>query len=308
MTRLLLEYGADPNDDETPYHAPENYDNTVPQILLESGKLNERSKSWFLVRKADWHDYDGVKQALDHGADPNLIPMWGNSALQHSVQRDNRLEIIRLLLDRGANPLLPNGRDGRSALVMAARRGRGDILKLLAERGINPRFEGVDRLIGTCALGDESAVRWLVGEDPDQIRPLLAEGGTLLAEFAGVGNVPGLGCLLELGVPVDALYAGDLYFDIAKDSTALHVAAWRGESDAMKLLLSRGASVNILDGRGRTPLQRAILACTDSYWKRNRSPQWVAPLLDAGATLDGIEIPCGYPEVDELLVKAASKG
>jgi ankyrin repeat protein len=308
VTRLLLEHGADPNDDETPYHAPENYDNTVTQILLESGKLNERSKSWILVRKSDWHDYDGMKLALDHDADPNLIPMWGNSALQHSVQRDNRLEIIRLLLDRGANPLLPNGRDGRSAAVMAARRGRGDILRILAERSIDPGFQGVDRLIAVCAAGDQDAVRSLVSEEPGLRDQLFAEGGTLLAQFAGVGNVPGLGCLLDLGVPVNALYGGDLYFDIAKDSTALHVAAWRGESEAMKLLLARGAPVNVVDGKGRTALQRAVLACTDSYWKRNRSPQWVAPLLDAGASVDGIEIPCGYPEVDELLGRAAGKG
>ncbi len=39
LTRLLLERGADPNDDETPYHAPESYDNGALQVLVESGKL-----------------------------------------------------------------------------------------------------------------------------------------------------------------------------------------------------------------------------------------------------------------------------
>ena len=307
VTRLLLQFGADPNDDETPYHAPENYDNTVTGILLESGKLNERSKSWILVRKADWHDYDGMKLALEHGADPNLIPMWGNSGLQHSVQRDNRIEMIRLLIDGGGNPLLSNGRDGRSAAVMAARRGRGDILKLLAERGLDLGFRGVDRLIAACAVADEAAVKALIAEEPELRGQLFKEGGTLLAQFAGVGNEAGVRCLLDLGVPVDALYGGDLYFDIAKDSTALHVAAWRGEAQATKLLLSRGAAVNLLDGKGRSPLQRAVLACTDSYWKRHRSPEWVAPLLEAGASLEGIEIPCGYPEADELLMKAANR-
>jgi len=306
VTRLLLQYGADPNDDETPYHAPESYDNTVTGILLESGKLNERSKCWILVRKADWHDYDGMKLALDHNADTNLIPIWGNTALQHSVQRDNRIDIIRLLLDRGADPLLRNAH-GRSAAVMAARRGRGDVLRLLAERGIDPGFEGVERLIAACALGDDAAVSVLISEEPSLRTRLLAEGATLLAQFSGVGNEPGVSRLLDLGVPVDALYAGDGYFDIAPYSTALHVAAWRGEAQATRLLLARGANVNAVDGRGRTPLQRAVLACTESYWKGRRSPQWVAPLLEAGASLDGIEIPCGYPEADELLLRAASK-
>ena len=43
LTRLLLERGADPNDEETPYHVTETTDNSVLKILLESGKLNEKS-------------------------------------------------------------------------------------------------------------------------------------------------------------------------------------------------------------------------------------------------------------------------
>ena len=306
VTRLLLEYGADPNDDETPYHAPENYDNTVTGILLESGKLNERSKSWILVRKADWHDYDGMKLALDHGADPNFIPMWGNSALQHAIERDNRIDIIRLLLDRGADPLIPNSH-GRSAAVMAARRGRGDVLRLLAERNVDPGFQQVDGLIAACALADDAAIRVLTTQNPMLKEELLAEGATLLAQFAGVGNEPGVRSLLDFGVPVDALYAGNGYFGIAPGSTALHVSAWRGEWQVTTLLLSRGANVNAVDGVGRTALQRAVLACTDSYWKRHRSIDWVRPLIEAGASLEGIEIPCGYAEADELLMRAANR-
>jgi len=37
LTRLLVERGADPNDEETPYHAPETYDNAALKILVESG-------------------------------------------------------------------------------------------------------------------------------------------------------------------------------------------------------------------------------------------------------------------------------
>jgi ankyrin repeat protein len=304
VTRLLLEYGADPNDGETPYHAPEGYDNTVLQILLESGKVDERGRSWILARKADWHDYEGMKLALDHGANPNFIPHWGRSALQHAVQRDNRIENIRLLLERGADPLLGNSQDGRSSVVVAARRGRGDVLSLIRELGVDLGFIGVDRLIAACALADHGAIQSLIQEQPGLLAELLADGGTLLAQFAGVGNRDGVRCLLDVGVPVDSLYEGDPYFDIAKDSTALHVAAWRGWPETARLLLERGAEVNALDGKGRSPLQRAVRACTDSYWTNRRSPDWIAPLLKAGATLDGIEIPCGYDAADELLLSS----
>ena len=49
LTRLLLEWGADPNDGETPYHVPETYDNTVMKILVESGKLTDSSVTTLLL-------------------------------------------------------------------------------------------------------------------------------------------------------------------------------------------------------------------------------------------------------------------
>jgi ankyrin repeat protein len=306
LTQLLLDFGADPNDEETPYHVPESYDNTIMELLLKSGKFTERSKSWLAVRKADWHDYDGMKMALDYGADPNMLTRWGITPLQHSIQRDNRLEMISLLFDHGANPLLANVH-GRTGAQSAVRRGRGDVLKLCAERGIDTKLNGLDRLIAACAMADDDAVQTLITEEPGLRAELLAEGGMLLAQFAGVGNAEGIKRLLDLGVKTNALYSGDAYFGIPKDSTALHVAAWRGESEAMKALIERGAPVNALDGAGLTALQLAVRACVESYWKRRRTPEWVEPLLKAGASLDGVEIPCGYAEVDELLKEYAKK-
>ena len=303
VTRLLLEFGADPNDGETPYHVPESYDNTVMEILLKSGTLTEKSKSWLLVRKADWHDLDGMKMALDYGADPNLIPHWGNNALQHAILRDNGMDKIGLLLERGADPLLPNTKDGRNAAQMAARRGRGDLFRLLDEKGVDAKLSGVERLMEACARGDRGLVDALVREEPGLRETLLAEGGNLLGAFAGVGNTEGVRCLLDLGVPADALYGGDAYFGTAPDSTALHVAAWRGNPETARLLIGRGTPVNARDGKGRTALQLAVQACVDSHWKRQRTPAWIAVLVEAGASTEGIELPTGYAEADEMLRK-----
>ena len=302
LTRLLLEHGADPNDEETPYHLPEGYDNTVMKIVLQSGKLNAVSLSWMLLRKTDTHDEEGLRLVLDHGADPNAPTKFGDNALHHALRRDNALSSIELLLNRGANPALLNTRDGRSAIAMAARRGRGDVLAIFEKRDIPLNLDGLDRLIAACAQGDSAAVSLLVASDAHISQELIAEGGTLLAEFASNGNVEGLRCLLGLGVSATALYTeGDLYFDIAKNSTALHVAAWRAWPSAVKELIARGSPVTALDGKGRTPLSLAVKACVDSYWTNRRSPDSVDALLKAGASISGIEIPSGYEEIDKLL-------
>jgi ankyrin repeat protein len=319
LTRLLLERGADPNEVETPYHVPESYDNAALKVLVESGKLNADSLTMMLLRKADIHDYDGVKYLLEHGADPNRMTRWHYTALHQAVRRDNRIELIDLMLDHGADPTVKNGVDGKSGIAMAARRGRSDVLWTFARRGfpMPMPYDGVEHLIvSVCAArGGMAGARALAQQfqqlanagsltkssELRAIRELLAQGSTVLAEFAGNGNPKGVQHLLDLGVPVDALYEGDPYFDIAKDSTALHVAAWKAWPQTVKLLIERGANVNAQDAKGRTPLMLAVKACVDSYWTNRRSPESVEALLRAGASVSGVVFPCGYAEVDALL-------
>ena len=302
LTRLLLEHGADPNDEETPYHVPESYDHSVLNVMLESGKLNATSLSWMLVRKADIHDEAGMRLLLQHGADPNSMTRWGKTALHQAIQRDNALSTIAMLLDHEADPALKNAGDGRSAIAVAARRGRTDILDLFAQRGIALNLQAADALIAACARDDHETIRSLTLDQPASLADVIEQGGVLLREFAGNGNVEGLRNLLDLGISISATHPqGDGYFELAKDSTALHNAAWRARHAAVKELIARGAPVNALDARGRTPLMLAVKACVDSHWKSQRTPQSVEALLKAGATKDGIAIPCGYDQVDALL-------
>jgi ankyrin repeat protein len=302
LTRLLLEYGADPNDEETPYHAAEGYDLAVLKALLESGTLNSTSMTTLLLRKGDWHDTEGIRLVLEHGADPNDMTRWGNSALHHTLKRDNLLANIALLLDHGGDPVLKNVHNGKLAASIAARRGRGDVLRLLEERGTQAGLDGVERLIAACAMADDAAIAAIAEAEPQTVADLLREGGTLLSEFAGNGNTEGVRRLLDLGVDPGALHReGDVYWDLARESTALHNAAWRASPATVKLLIERGAPVNARDGKGRTALALAVKACVDSYWKDRRTPESVEALLNAGASTEGIEIPCGYDEVDELL-------
>ncbi|MGA8532084.1 MAG: ankyrin repeat domain-containing protein [Acidobacteriaceae bacterium] len=305
LTQLLLDHGADPNDEETPYHVPETYDNTVLRILLDSGRFNERSLATVLARKADWHDDQGLSLVLVAGANPNFLTQWQYSPFQHAIRRDNGLVMIQLLLDYGADPNIRNNYDHRNAFQMAAYYGRGDILAELERRGFTPIYDQpLDVLVAACARADLSHAQSIIAVTPELLQQLLQLSGTLVVRFAGAGNLEGLRILLDLGVPVDALSEGDPYWELTRDSTALHVAAWRARHDIVRELIARGADVHATDARNRTPLQLAVRACTHSYWKSRRQPDSVATLLLAGATKQSIQLPTGYDAIDALLLSS----
>jgi ankyrin repeat protein len=310
LTKLLVERGADPNDGEVTYHTPETYDNGVLEVLVRSGRLTPDSLATLLIRKADWHDYDGIRFLLDNGADPNARTHWRKTPLQASIIRDNALEIVELMLDHGGDPTLVavspdrpwDKAHGQSGIEIAARRGRGDLLDLFEKRGIPAKLDGVAGLIAACARDNAAEITAIRERSPRLVQQIVTDGAKLLAQFAGNGNDAGVRHLLDLGVGIDDLLEeGDGYFDVAKHSTALHVSAWRSRPNVVKLLIERGADVNAPDGRGRSPLALSVRACVDSYWRDRRTPESVKALLDAGASVSGVVFPSGYEEVDSLL-------
>jgi hypothetical protein len=48
-------------------------------------------------------------------------------------------------------------------------------------------------------------------------------------------------------------------------------------------------------------LKLALRASVTSYWKEMRSTALIKALLDAGASIEGIALPTGYAEADDLL-------
>lgn len=303
LTKLLLDHGADPNDDEVSYHVGETRDNRALTVLFESGKLTPDSLGTILIRKCDWHDADAVQWLLERGVDPNHLRRWNSTTLHHAIRRDNWIGTIERLLAHGANPLTVA--DGMTCVQLAARLGRREVLTLFAERGVPIALTGSDLLLHALAFGDSARIAELTTANPAWKTAVLADGGRYLAMWALTGNVEGVRALLDLGVPATAvLHEGYGYWGIPRNAPALHVAAWLARHDVVELLIARGADVNARVTYGDqeiTALQLAVLATTDSFWTGRRSAQSVRALLAAGADRAGVRVPCGYEEVDRLL-------
>lgn len=309
LAALLLRHGADPNDDEVPYHAAEQYAHDVVAALLASPTpLSRDSLATLLLRKADWHDTDGVRQLLHHGVNPGYAGRWPITPLEQSIRRDNDLAIIELLVDALSAPRTNGASHSDAAELLtkaasiAAWHGRTDVLQLLAERGVELPHSGIDAIAVDSTFGDFAGVRARLAADATHKATFYARLPEFVGRCAANGALAPLGVLLQLAPSIDVRWRdGDGYWDIAPESTPLIVAAWRARHSVVSQLLDAGADVHATDARGRTALRRAVDACVHSYWQSQRRPTSVALLLEAGAQRDEIALPTGYDEIDRLL-------
>lgn len=305
LTRLLLDRGADPNDGETEYHAPEWFDNRPMEMIAASGRLAPAGLTTMLHRKLDWTDYEGMVWLLDHGADPNALSHWGSRALDHALGRDNALRFFETLLDYGANPLLAS-RDGTSAFTRAATVGRADVMGLFDSRGFQSLFEGDAAFFAASARGEADTARSLTEGDPDLLDRVRAHYPDALANFAGAGNTKGASVLLDLGFDIESrsTHPG------SRGYTALHLAVWRERLPTVELLLNRGASIETRTPAGDTAIALATKALvTMSEWTPHESPAIVAALLQAGADVSAVRrFPTGSAEADDMLQRFGRTG
>jgi hypothetical protein len=244
-------------------------------VLVESGKLNEMSMATLLLRKLDWTDLESVKWLLDKGANPNLVSYWMNTALGHSLQRDNDIRFIETLLDHGANPMTRSGL--WNSVALAAGMGRGDALRLFEERGFPVRLEGDLEFLAACALGDRERAVTIATHDPALVERIESMF-PVAAHFAGAGNTEGLRILLDVGF---SLEPGPSMMP-HRMGHPLHVAVWRERTPSVKLLLERGADPSARDASGKSAVDIARLAQTEiSEWTPHHSREILEMLESA---------------------------
>jgi ankyrin repeat protein len=269
LTHLLLEAGANPDDNESLYHSCETRDHACLQLLLEAGATVNGTNA--LPHMLDYDDLEGARILLDAGADPNV--------LRHAVLRGRGPEFVELLVQHGAD-LERRNDAGLTAYALAVRRNRPDLAETLAALGARPESSTVDEFLAACRRADAEGVRGFLERDPGLVDSLGPAELELLPESATWYDESTLRLLLEAGFPVDA--RGEL------EGTALHHAAWWGTSRSVALLLEHGAAVNAGSwfGADSTPLAWAAHGSVECL---QREGDWLAvaeQLVAAGARVD----------------------
>jgi hypothetical protein len=89
-------------------------------------------------------DYRGTLLRIQAGQNINVLHSYLKcTALQGAVDQGQR-KVVRLLLEKGADPDIQNGRTGQTALHLCARRGDPDLLHILLNAGANRKIEAYD--------------------------------------------------------------------------------------------------------------------------------------------------------------------
>lgn len=224
-------------------------------------------------------DLAAVAGALALGASPDAARRYQSSWDREVVEgaepalllavKSGSLELIRLLIDAGADVNARDGLADEDGLTAAIAAGDAGAARLLVDAGATVRpaallracqmeredlaelclagiQPGEARILDRLAmLGHTGMLRWLVARGTS----IAEEGPQALCEAANAGQAEAAAYLLQQGVPVESR--------VSYGWTALHLAAYNGNPETVRVLLAAGADPAADDGTGKTPLDWA---------------------------------------------------
>ncbi|MHC2436854.1 ankyrin repeat domain-containing protein [Bradyrhizobium sp. USDA 4451] len=234
LTELLLEAGANPNDNESLYHSLEGSVTTA--LLLEHGARIAGTNAMYKV--LDDENLPALQLLLRHGANPNEpagnAPLTDcGSPLMWAIRRRRSPTCIATLLDAGADPRITTP-GGLSAYRFALQFGLTEVAALLRERTGDETLGDDERFVAACSSGNESEARRIQIARPDLPGSLSAQQLRLLPELAAVGDDDAVRLMVRLGWPI-TVRGGDW------DASALNHAVFRGNAGLTRFLLEHGA-------------------------------------------------------------------
>lgn len=232
------------------------------RVLLAEGRVDVNAADRDGTPALHWlvrvGEHELAKALLDAGAEVNAASRYGVTPLHLAIAASDTA-LVRLLLEHGADVALAD-RAGESPLMLAARAGEPAVAAALLEHGA--RVDARDRRFGQTALmvaareGHAELARTLLdaGADPN----VQTNAGVAPRFIPPAESPPGLSKgigIVRAGWPEDR----GKRFPQPGSKTALLYATRAGHVDVVRLLLERGASVELADGNGVTPLLSAVL-------------------------------------------------
>ena len=250
-------------------------DSSAVRLLLQAGAdPNVRNHGGATALMWAVPDLEVTRLLLDHGADANARSEDGRTPLLIAASWRNSSATLKLLLARGANPIVKSAGGAGSPLAEAAYLGELSSVETLIEGGADLKETGdavglalwsrcpqcAARLAQTtrpqdlvfslellARLGDESGVGFLLdhGADPKIVG---VHGRTALMYAAGSDTIPVsiVKTLLERGADVNAVSV--------TGETAVQFATLRGDTPVVRQLLESGANQTVASNRvGNTP-------------------------------------------------------
>ena len=281
-------------------------------------------------------DFDMVKKAVSDGLDVDARNPVSGDPLLFTASLMGHTDIVSFLLEKGADINIQN-RDGNTSLHAAAFLGRADAAELLLKHSINVHtrnnqggsaidnarldWETTQAILNIIRVievnkaevmaGRTKIIRLLSGKMKDTSESLN------LWKASAVGNLAAIKSALEGGSDLKTLdpqygidplgwaalngqteavkllleKGANIHNRHRDGSTALHGAAFLGHIDTVKLLLEKGADINIRKPDGVTPLDAAQID-----WGLT---QFVIGLLQL--KVDEAKVKAGRVKVVELL-------
>ncbi|XP_055309515.1 26S proteasome non-ATPase regulatory subunit 10-like, partial [Sitodiplosis mosellana] len=198
-----------------------------------------------------------TKLLIQNGANLNANDNASNTALHIAAMSDTSLDVVRFLIEHGADV---NARNlyKYSALLTAAERGNVDIAKILIEHGANL---DVTDIFGNSPLhmavdGHEDLVRLLIDSGANMravninektpLQVAISKGETKIAEMLETAD--------DKPFSDDSVKAKDPF-----GFTLLHYAARNGNMHDVRKLIKQGADINAKTLDEYTPLHLAAM-------------------------------------------------
>ena len=284
LARWLLEHGANPDDNESLYHATELGHHEGLKLLLKNN-ANPRGTN-ALLRAMDFDDVEAVHMLLEAGALADEFDgthvggerPWVVPSLHQAARRMSSPAMIDLLLAAGADPAREF--EGCTAYGYARVFGNSHLARAIEARGQVPDLTPEESLLARAADGEDTTGLYI---DPAKLPEAYR---TIIRTILHLpGKLDHVKRLVALGVEYDRPDAEGL--------TPVQVAGWEGLPEMLAYCLSLGPDLSHVNGYGGTLLSTIIHGSENCPQRQERD--YIA-CLELALT-QGVALPRRVPEL-----------